>query len=349
MKYQCLIFFLIITSFYAQAQKRVYFNEGLTEVPASSKEKKYYSEHEFAEVNEDGYYQHSLYDLDGHLSKRFLTEGSSIKSKQFGTYNAFHPDGTVKEEGQFTKGKKDGFWKIYFSNGNVKEEGEFSNGSKKGTWKRYYENGQLESTYFDVYTQDEQFSRRIYEDAWDISGKQTLEKQTGTLKIHNSKNQYSEEGSLLAGQKNGKWIGIYDNGQKFYEETYELDSLISGTSWDREGRKYEYTILKIDAYPEMGFRKFYKKFYNRFQAKYLTKGIFNNSYTYAEKLFMTFDIHLDGTISNIQFTNPQLPSINNAAKNTLIELKNWVPAVERGQSVFTNYVFPVELYSNDEY
>ncbi|KXX71882.1 hypothetical protein AVL50_03610 [Flammeovirga sp. SJP92] len=331
------------------AQKRVYYNNDLQEVPSSSPEKKYYSEYEFMEVNQDGYYQHSLYDLNGQLAKQFLTEGSSILSKQFGVFTSYYTNGQIESKGNFIVGKKAGTWKLFYNNGSLKEVGQYENDIKVGTWKRFYKNGQLQYTYTDSYTSESQYVKRVYENAWNTSGQQTLSDQTGTIKYYNEKRKCTEEGELKGGKKEGNWIGIYENGQKYYEEKYEADSLINGISWDKNNQKYEYNTLMIEAYPEIGYRKFDKKFYNKFQAKYLTKNIFNNSYTYAEKLFLVFDINLDGSITNIHFLNPQLPSVNNAAKNTLLELKKWVPAVERGQKVPSTFVLPIELFSSDEY
>ncbi|MBD0403426.1 hypothetical protein [Flammeovirga sp. EKP202] len=331
------------------AQKKVYFDEDLNEVPTTSSEKRYYSEYDFLEVNQDGFYQHNLYDLKGNLLQRFLTEGSSIRSKKFGDFTSYFPNGQIKMEGQFSTGEKTGLWKLFYESGKIKEEGEFENNLKIGVWKRYYENGQLEYTFIELYSMEGQYIERIFENAWDKTGKQTLTDQTGWVKFFNEEEKYSEEGKLKIGQKEGTWIGTYENGQKFYEEEYEADSLIRGVSWDKDNKSYKYTDLKIEAYPEMGYKKFYKKFYNRFQSKYLTKNIFNNSYTYAETLYVAFDIGLDGTISNITVLNPQLPSINNAAVNTLQELENWVPPIIRGQTVASTHIFPVELYSSDEY
>ena len=47
----------------------------------------------------------------------------SILSKQFGTFEAFYPNGKTKEKGYLDMGKKNGQWIEYYSNGNVKEEG----------------------------------------------------------------------------------------------------------------------------------------------------------------------------------------------------------------------------------
>jgi len=167
--------------------------------------------------NGDTYYQY--WDLDSlvseyadlHYSNGQLIEKISYKEGlKDGKFTGYYPSGKVEYVKRYEEDKPMGKWKFIREDGTTKKIEVYETGKKNDEWITYEKNG-------DVYYQ-----------FWDMD---SLVSEYADL--HYPNGQLIEKISYKNGQKNGKFTGYYESGQKKHIRTYKDDKL--------EGKFADYT------------------------------------------------------------------------------------------------------------
>jgi antitoxin component YwqK of YwqJK toxin-antitoxin module len=147
-----------------------------------------------------------------------------------GEYREFFEDGTLKIEGNYSpfQTKKEGTWKEYFENGNIKSQAQFHSDQLSGIYLEYYINGNLslkgEYDYFKFTKKGDWIE--YYENG--AIKKQQFYNSKGVLE--NLSKSYYPNGKLkelgeheyLTGQKDGKWIRFYEEGDTMAVSYFRL-------------------------------------------------------------------------------------------------------------------------------
>jgi len=178
-------------------------------------------------------------------------EGDYLNGMKTGPWKYYHPNGRLEQSGVYTKeGKPDGLWRWYFDNGQLLREENYYRGKKDGLSEEYAENGTLieRGEYLDDLEDGPWFQLigDFYQKGNYRDGLRTgqwisyqLEKgETGTDSLvlfkggflddlPDGKQTYywdngkiRDEGSCVAGRKEGEWIKYNYDGTLFLIITY---------------------------------------------------------------------------------------------------------------------------------
>jgi len=135
----------------------------------------------------------------------------------------------------------------YHKNGEISHEGKIERNKRQGIWILYFPNGQKKYIY-----------KYINSDIWRIlesyepNGKQTLNNGNGIYSVFNDNGEKELEIEFLDGQRNGKAIWYYKNGQIKQTAVYKKDEKLNNTglrweilnSYDKNGNEREKGTLK---------------------------------------------------------------------------------------------------------
>ncbi|BDD08770.1 hypothetical protein FUAX_12020 [Fulvitalea axinellae] len=185
-----------------------------------------------------------------------------------GKAQAFYIDGKKKFTGEYRQNLRHGIFQYFNKEGMKISEGEYANNEKFGIWKYWNEKGAptLECKHLSF----KQIAKvpanalwsiiendRIIINQWNAQGEQTVTKGNGIYSGYYPNGKLKETGTLNRGRKTGTWRGYYTNGNRFYEEVYENNNLISGQSFDIEGAPEEYKVPYSLPIFKTGLKDFY--------------------------------------------------------------------------------------------
>ncbi len=125
-----------------------------------------------------------------------------------GTYEAFHPNGSLQTFGHYQNGLPDSTWVYYYFNGRKRAEGKFKQGKSNGKWIYYYENGNRKS--------EGMLRDDIKHGTWTFYFESGKPKSTGTYYSDKKAGiwNYFYEDEVLKAQ------AYYENGTGIYKEFY---------------------------------------------------------------------------------------------------------------------------------
>lgn len=162
--------------------------------------------------------------IDFYLNGNKKTEYNYINDILHGNYREYDLDGKILKEQRYVNGElfipqedeeeivlKSELRKAYYPNGKIKFEGAFLDDKPVGIHKEYDDLGNLKTT-------KEYSSKSEYlgQGLFDKNGK-----RTGPWKLYDDINSYYfGKGSYLDGEKDGKWIFYYPNGEIELEGYY---------------------------------------------------------------------------------------------------------------------------------
>ncbi len=203
MRYISLIFLLLTSLFF-------FANDGFVE-PGDEQENDTINQKK--EGKKEGYwiiYAH-MRNLSDYKPSSVIEKGSYIKSRKYGLWKKYFPNGNIMNEIVFKNGRASGNFKTYFPNGNLEEEGFWKGRVYVGGLKRYHENGTL-----------------AQEKTFDSSGK-----TNGTVKYFYENGQEELVFTTVNGVENGEAIRYYPNGD--IKEKLTFDE--SGNLLNREEKQ----------------------------------------------------------------------------------------------------------------
>ena len=272
-----------------------------------------------------------------YVLQEFYTNG---QKKTIGKLSAFEPNlvyegvvvrfnniGKKIESVTYEKGEKKGMAFYFFDNGVIKKQVDYLGDSlnKKSTVSN------VEGIIAD------RNNKLIYQ--IDSLGKVYVKDGTGHL-IETSKiadDELTEEGDYKDGFKEGVWKGSYNSGKSSYEETYQLNKLISGTN-TTDGKTYTYTMILVAPQFKGGINQFYKYIGNAI--RYPKDAVISNV---TGKVVLSFVIQKDGNITDILVIKSVHPSVDAEAIRVIKASPKWIPALERGLPVKIKYTIPIKF------
>lgn len=251
----------------------------------------------------------------------------------------------------------------FYTNGNIRSETDFINGLRHGNHREYYKNGRIaasteffEESYIGKVLRFSPDSILIFEMELDTN-------ETGKF-VH-----YSDDGTqiLTTGQfkssyRDGKWKFFNDSGELIDVKKYDSDKTRQEIYGDGTSRDifipYDETIdnlfleeygLPIEIRPETiidspdidaefpngteEMKKFIRK-----NVKYPISALKKNQ---EGKVYISFIVELDGSISNQSILRGVCESLDQEAMRLVKSMPNWNPGMYIGQEVRTKVYLPI--------
>ncbi|GIV31338.1 MAG: hypothetical protein KatS3mg029_0689 [Saprospiraceae bacterium] len=155
----------------------------------------------------------------GRLTERFTVNKET--GAREGKYQAFYPDGALKEEAWYRNGSLHGVRKRFYENGNLDFLETYVNGHFEGLYQKYYPNGQLANE--GQYIADEMTGtwRRWYESGElmeEVHFEHNLE--NGPYRFYHKNGQISTEGTFIQGDNDHGELLLYDEQGRLIEKMY---------------------------------------------------------------------------------------------------------------------------------
>ncbi len=224
---------------------------------------------------------------------------------EIGTTSEFYPNGKLKRS--------------------VRREGDIHHTTE------YFSNGE---TYREYRTNGEQVEMIS---VWGPDGNVLVEEGNGkAVEMH----RYEEEtlletGVYVKGLRTGEWKG--DNGRPYFTEVYKAGRLVSGESWDREGKKFTYKVKMESVTFSGGDQKLYS-FIGRSIRMPLGYGAGET------RVNTRFLVNTEGKIDSLQILN-EAPDefVNEASRVIMATSGKWVAGKRHGQPVKMWFTLPINF------
>lgn len=192
------------------------------------------------------------FDESGNISR----QGSYRKGMEHGVWMNYYKNGVVSDSGNFHEGRMDGEWKYKFENGNIYQIGYYKRNLQDSIWKTYFENGELNSIgamldgypvglWTTYYMNGKESGKVNYlsrdkiliEDVWDMEGNHIVVSGNGIYKSFSNTGKLLLQGNIRDGEKIGKWISYFEDGDIKEEGLYEGDIYKIINSWVAKGEQ----------------------------------------------------------------------------------------------------------------
>ena len=292
------------------------------------------------------------------LKGKSLTPGPYFKGQ--GHFDRYYPDGHLQETANYENGNYDGRRLAFYPNGNLQDSAYYFNGKITGERVTYYPNGKkqftanydnngvaISSTYFFLngkpyYTSsyDTAGKVEIIGDAYDLAGNQIANKGNGTLiNYADTFKRVFSKGPIANGLKEGEWRGKLSDTLTTFICLYAKGVLVSGTTYEENGKEYHFTKEEVEPFPKGGLQKFYKNLASNL--KYPKKA--KENYVQG-KVILSFVIGKDGDFQQIKVVRGIGSGCDEAAVEALQKTSApWVPGTQYGLPVRVFYSIPIDF------
>lgn len=191
-------------------------------------------------------------------------------------WKEFYDSGELRSEGNYKDGKREGGWVFYYKDGKQEQVGNYFKGKPDGDWKWIYNNGQTwrEEVFYDGL---EEGLAIEYSDTGKVVLKGNYLSGEKEGKWFVDLGDEREEGTYVAGLRNGLWKHYYPSGKLKFEGKFE-----QGNENGRHISYYENGQVK-----EVGNYKFGLKEGDWFT--YNAEGIQLNAITYKQNVVVKVD------------------------------------------------------------
>jgi TonB family protein len=153
-----------------------------------------------------------------------------------------------------------------------------------------------------------------------------------------SQNDFIEEGAVRNGLMDSLWIAYDLNGKKLHEDKYSKGEFLSGISWDKAGKTYQYTVIEETAVPVEGMNAFYA-----FVAKNILYPKEAKKKSIEGKVFVQFIVEKDGSIGEVKTIKGIGGGCDEEAEIIVRQSPKWKPGIQRGQLVRQKMVLPINF------
>lgn len=249
-----------------------------------------------------------------------------------GKVKIFRITGSLCSEMNYVDGLRDGYYAAYHANGNLATKGLYEVDNRLGMWEYWYDNHQKQRE--EIYTPDGKLKIDNY---WDNRGKQLLKNGTGFYEYTDELDVTTEKGYFKDYQKDGAWVGYFEDGKMYFQEEWQAGKLIKGVSHDLKGDTYTYTEAEYHTTPYFhgGMAELVK--YLKKTMKYPKEA----QRTGVEgKVSVRFTVDTEGNIKDVQLIN-SISYLNEEALRIVQTMPQWKPALLRGQKIVSQYVLPI--------
>lgn len=147
-----------------------------------------------------------------------------------------------------------------------------------------------------------------------------------------------EQGKVVEGIKDGKWIGKLADSTQYYEEVYDLGQFKSGVSWVN-GTKMAYDKPQIQPEFKGGIKEFYKflGMNMRYPSDAARSGV-------AGRVMLSFVVCEDGSVCDYKVEKRVGYGLDEEALRVVKLMDGkWEPGVMRGQKVRVKYNLPINF------
>lgn len=311
MKSFILTCFIVFTALVVQAQKtaRVYYTSDEIATPDSSTADFYLD----IQMHGDTLYRYVEYSRAGVRRAEGFANKAVPYLQRHREYTTYYPNLQKRSMGHYHANAPVGIWRKFYQNGNVEEV---------GVWVKNIRPNESPTRY-EVVT---------YADS---VGQLLVEKGNGSFTRYFLNGKIAEMGTYREGLKDSVWTGYFENGDRYYEETYLAGILQSGKSRDKEGRNYSYTIVEDPVSFRQGhlFKLLAGTIKYPPQAQRMgIQGI----------VMISFLVNQEGIINDLKVhASPHASLTEEAVRALGLTSGGWKPAMLRGQIVAQRYRFPV--------
>ncbi|MFA4868236.1 MAG: TonB family protein [Pedobacter sp.] len=294
-----------------------------------------------------------VYSIDSADFIRIIQEPDS-GSNYFKLIEAY-PDGKIKTRGSlssFSPLRYEDQYISYYKNGKKRQMTTYKNNIINGPIYYYFENGLLNKM---VEIKPSQIEK---------SKSNNRSRETDTLVMYQADstnrvmvqdgngrvtmNISSYDGAILDGEyKNGLKYGIWtmksNDGIYSYKEEYHDGKFITGES-EVKGIKSKYTSLYQPATFKGGMDNFYS--YIKRSVNYPKDAMKNDI---RGKVFLSFIIDTDGSLTNIEVIRKLYPSLDTEALSVIENSPKWIPAKIHGLPVKMKFNVPISFSFTEQH
>jgi TonB family protein len=287
----------------------------------------------------DVWYKFDFQDMAGDSAMAYQIAARDKNMASHSSESIFQPDGKLLAHTEYGLLNKIAMHKSYDLNGMLRVLRIYSDSlMTELTW---HANGQIRNASETTIPKAPAVEQKIYVNAWNADGVQTVKDGDGywrsVERAYNGK-WLTEEGRVISGVKNGKWIGKWTDSTLDYEENYELGVLDKGFSY-RDNGKVEYTEAKVNPQFKGGINEFYKFLGTniRYPDEASRRGV-------SGKVKLSFIVCEDGTLCDYKIENRLGFGLEEEAMRVVRKMDGmWEPGVLRGKAVRVKYYLPVNF------
>ncbi|UXX77998.1 rhomboid family intramembrane serine protease [Reichenbachiella carrageenanivorans] len=236
----------------------------------------------------------------------------------------YYVDDTPQMTGTYHRSLKQGIFIYYNKDGTISSAGCFKNDENVGKWEYYYSGNKLASEI--KYIGNYSYIVNIF----DSLGNQLVKDGKGIDIGFHSNGTTAYKRTIEGGLNHGIHEAYYEDGQPYFIEYHNKGDLDYGISYDTLGNVYRYDEQTEWPYPEGGFEKLIEYFESNNQMK---------SDEFQDYVELKFSVRTDGSIHEIVVTRSLHPTLNDHAKQLLLNGPKWHPARYRGFEIVERMAF----------
>ena len=152
------------------------------------------------------------------------------------TTKTYWKNGKLMSIGVQKKGIEQGHWVYYHNNGIKWTEGDYRDGLKVGVWKVWYDDGKLGQEY---HADNGPFKSWFQSGRTESEGQFKDGQRDGEWTFYHPNGQLYKKVMYIADSVHGHVVEYFDNGEKYFEGTYDMGLLEGDACWWQRGGKKE--------------------------------------------------------------------------------------------------------------
>ncbi len=199
----------------------------------------------------------------------------------------------------------------------------------------WYDNGQLQSVVEYSLRKNTDGDGPMFINSWERDGVQKVKDGNGLWsekQWEKSGEMSVEEGMVVEGRKDGKWVSKLESGKMKYEELYQNDKLLKGTSYE-DGIERTYDQEIIQPYFKNGINNYYK-----FLGQNIRYPIEASRRRVGGRAYVSFVVCEDGSLCDYKVEKRVGFGIDEEALRVVKKMDGmWEPGVMRGKKVRVKY------------
>ncbi len=245
---------------------------------------------------------------------------------------------------------KIGKYTYYYKNGNRSGEGQYYSdldqhvfGFKNKKWETWYPNGKPKEEWVYKIADDFTYAESFLMSFWDTTGAELTAKGNGRYyftDMVNTRQSFKKivfTGPVRQGMFDSVWHGYYANGKVYTDELYKDGKLVKGTSYDEDGKTYNYDSLETPPAFKGGQAEL-----NRFVKLNVQTPPGMNSDILKSVTVRVF-VGENGFVGNATVIQGVNPAMDAEAVRVAKALPRFIPGTYRGQPVDAYFTFPVSF------
>ncbi len=277
------------------------------------------------------------------LFERYYSSGQlqELVSYENGHYSGkrlvYYPDGKLQDSAIYSDDKVVGERTTYNPNGKKQFIGKYNNNGVVVDLAYFFLNGKPYYTaVFDTAKKLE-----VIADAYDLNGNSTAKNGNGTLiNYADTFKRVFSKGPIANGLKEGEWRGKLSDTLTTFVCLYANGVLVSGTTYDENGKEYHFTKEEEEPFPKGGLQKFYKNLASNIKYPRKAKENFVQG-----KVILSFIIGKEGDFQQIKVVRGIGSGCDEAAVEALQKTSApWVPGRQYGLPVRVIYSLPIDFW-----